>query len=61
MKKTLLRGEQGIEVGGGGGCITASGNILDSGNLFFREFKRQLKVISKNICYLYSLWVNQVN
>ena len=33
-------------------CITASGNILASGNLCFRVFKLQLKVINKNVCYL---------
>ena len=36
-------------------CITASGNILASGNLCFRVFKLQLKVINKNVCYLYSV------
>ena len=36
-----------------GMCITASGNILASGNLCFRVFKLQLKVINKNVCYLY--------
>ena len=41
--------------------ITASGKILASGNLCFRLFKLQLKVINKNICYLYSVWVNQIN
>ena len=35
--------------------ITASGNILVSGNLCFRVFKFQLKVINKNICYLYCI------
>ena len=35
-------------------CITASENILASGNLFFRVLKLQLKVINKNICYLYN-------
>ena len=42
-------------------CITVSGNILDSENLCFRVFKVQLKVINKNVCYLYSVWVNQIN
>ena len=36
-------------------CIAASGNILVSGNLCFRVFKFQLKVINKNICYLYCI------
>ena len=36
-------------------CITASGNILASGNLCSRVFKLQLKVIKKNVCYLYSV------
>ena len=44
-----------------GMCITANGNILASGNLSFRVFNLQLKVIKKNICYLYSVWVNQIN
>ena len=43
-----------------GVCITASGNILASGNLCFRVFKLQLKVINKNVCYLYSVCVNQI-
>ena len=34
-------------------CITASGNILASGNLCFRVFKLQLKVINKNVCYFH--------
>ena len=38
-----------------------SGNILDNENLCFRVFKVQLKVINKNVCYLYSVWVNQIN
>ena len=38
-----------------GVCITASGNILASGNLCFRVFKLQLKVINKNLCHLYSV------
>ena len=42
-------------------CITASGNILASGNLCFRVFKLQLKVIIKNVCYLYSARVNKIN
>ena len=42
-------------------CITANGNILASGNLCFRVFNLQLKVINKNFCYLYSVWVNQIN
>ena len=42
-------------------CITASGNILANGNFCFRVFKRQLKVINKNVCYLYSVWINQIN
>ena len=36
-------------------CITASRNILASGNLCFRVFKLQLKVVNKNVCYLYSV------
>ena len=36
---------------GEGGCITANGNILASGNLRFRVFNLQLKVINKNFCY----------
>ena len=63
----------GVEVGGGGEvmenfqhsrewvCITASGNILGSGNFCFRVFKLQLKVINKNVCYLYNVGVNQIN
>ena len=41
--------------------IAASGNILASGNLCFRVFKLQLKVINKNVCYLCSVRVNQIN
>ena len=37
-----------------GVCITASGNILVCGNLCFRVFKFQLKVINENVCYLHS-------
>ena len=33
-------------------CITASGNILASGNLCFGVLKLQLKVINKNVYYL---------
>ena len=44
-----------------GVCITATGNILASGNLCFRLLKLQWKVINKNACYLCSLWVNQIN
>ena len=44
-----------------GVCITASGNIQPSGNLCFRMFKLQLKVINKSVCYLYIAWVNQIN
>ena len=44
-----------VVAGGEGVCITASGNILASGNLCFRVFKLQLKVINKNVCYLYSV------
>ena len=40
---------------GEGVCITASGNILASGNLCFSVFKLQLKVINKNVCYLHSV------
>ena len=36
-------------------CITASGNILASGNLRFRVFKLQLKVLNNNAYYLYSV------
>ena len=42
-------------------CIMVSGNILASENLCFRVLKVQLKVINKNVCYLYSVWVNQIN
>ena len=42
-------------------CITASENILPSRNLCFRMSKLQLKVINKNFCYLYNVWVNQIN
>ena len=35
--------------------ITANGNILASGNLSFRVFNLQLKVINKNLCYLYNV------
>ena len=35
--------------------VTASGNILAGGNFCFRVFKLQLKVINKNVCYLYSV------
>ena len=35
--------------------ITDSGNILACGDLCFRVFKRLLKVIGKNVCYLYSV------
>ena len=38
-----------------GVCITATGNILANGNLCFKVFKLQLKVINKNVCYLYSV------
>ena len=34
--------------------ITAIGNISANGNLYFKVFKLQLKVINKNVCYLYS-------
>ena len=44
-----------------GVCITASGNIPAGGNLCFRIFKIQLKVINKNVCFLNSVWVNQIN
>ena len=37
---------------GKGVCITASGNILSIGNLCFRVFKLQLKVINKK-CLLF--------
>ena len=37
--------------------ITANGNILASGNLCFRVFNLQLKVINKVFSYLYSVWV----
>ena len=45
---------------GGGStlCITANGNILAGGSLCFRVFNLKLKVINKNFCYLYSVWVN---
>ena len=46
---------------GVGVCIAASGNILACGNLCFRVFKLQLKVINKKFCYLYSVWLNQIN
>ena len=39
-------------------CITASGNILAGGNLCFRVYELQFKVINKNVCYLYSVWVH---
>ena len=41
--------------------ITATGNILANGSLCFRVLKLQLKIINKNICYLYSVWVNQIS
>ena len=44
----FLKYEEGV-------CITAIGNILASGNLCFRVFKLQLKVLNKNVCYLYSV------
>ena len=44
-----------------GVCIAASGNIPAGGNLCFRIFKIQLKVINKNVCFLNSVWVNQIN
>ena len=51
-----------IKMGGWGGmCITTSGNYMASGSLCFIVFKLQLNVINKNICYLYSVWVNQIN
>ena len=40
-------------------CITASGNILASGNLCFRVFQLQLKVINKNILMSLSSSRNQ--
>ena len=43
-----------------GVCITASGNILASGNLCFTVFKLELKVINKHI-YLFRIWGNQIN
>ena len=47
---------------GGCVCITAIGNIWANGNLCFRVFELQLlKVINKNVCYLHSVWVNQIN
>ena len=42
-------------------CITASGNILAGGNLSYRVPNLQLKAISKNVCYLYSVSVNQIH
>ena len=39
-------------------CITARENILASGNLCFRAFKLQVKVIHENVCYFYNVWVN---
>ena len=36
-------------------CITASGNILASGNTRFRVLKLQLKMLNNNACYLYSV------
>ena len=42
-------------------CITASGNILASGNLCSIVVKLQLKLINKNVCYLHSASVNQIN
>ena len=41
-------------------CITASRNISANGNVCFRVFQLQLKVISKNICHLYSVHINQI-
>ena len=37
------------------------GTILAEGNLCFRVFKLQLKENNKNVSYLYSVWVNQIN
>ena len=34
-------------------CISASGNFLANENL--------LKVINKNVCYLHSVWISQIN
>ena len=42
-------------------CIMASGNILASGNLCSIVVKLQLKLINKNVCYLHSASVNQIN
>ena len=42
-------------------CITASENILAGRNLCFRVFKLQLKVINKNVCFLYNVKENQIN
>ena len=47
---------------GGYVFITAIGNIWANGNLCFRAFELQLlKVVNKNVCYLHSAWVNQIN
>ena len=61
LTKVRGRGRSFLEGARRGVCITANGNILASGNLCFRVFKLQLKVIRKNFCYLYSIWVNQIN
>ena len=41
--------------------ITASENISTNGNLCFKVFKLQLKVMKKMICYLKSAWVKQID
>ena len=37
-------------------CIAANGNLLASGNLCFRVFNFQLKVINKNFCYIRTVY-----
>ena len=38
----------------------ANGNIVASGNLYFRVFNLQLKIINKNFCYLYSVLIKLI-
>ena len=54
-------GAEGWVEGGGGGGALRLVDISPNGNLCFRVFKLQLKVINKNVCYLYSAWVNHIN
>ena len=44
-----------------GVCITASKKLSANLNLCFKVLKLQLKLINRNVCYLYTVWVNQIS